>query len=236
MYFALLRPAIFLLVGSHLWLVYGVSSSKSRSHQYKEKRHAREVRARRRSRAAHQSDLPCINQTSCRYITAMLEFPPYVMNGTTSTEKGILYEQIVRFVETVCLEILTNDEPPTCCMESLFVNSSKELLRLIKEKKVDFAFPILTEMKKELKDIPHATLIRAFVATGCSLIVNTKQCESESREQLLFSITSQWPILACILLLSGIAGVVIWLLVSWWMKYRYNTNKSTTLYYYIVSF
>lgn len=228
MYFALVRSAIFLLIGSHLWLVDGMSSSNSRSHQRKEKRHTRGVRARRRPRATDQSDVPCFNQTSCRYITAMLEFPPYVMNGTTNAERGFLYENIMWFVEEICLDIKTTDEPPTCCMESLFVNSSEELVRLVKDKKVDFAFPVLTQMKKELKDIPYATLIRAFVANGCSLIVNTKQCEAESREQLLFSITSQWPILACILLLSGIAGVVIWLLVSWWMEYRYNTNKSTT--------
>ncbi|KAJ7386960.1 hypothetical protein OS493_003922 [Desmophyllum pertusum] len=52
------------------------------------------------------------------------------------------------------------------------------------------------------------------------MIVNTRQCETESREQLLTSITSQWPILACIILLSGISGVVIWLL-----EHRTNSTQ-----------
>ena len=65
-----------------------------------------------------------------------------------------------------------------------------------------------------LKDAPDVTLIRAFVSSGFSLIVNMKQCREESREQLFTSITSQWSILAVMILLSGISGIIVWLLVS----------------------
>ena len=36
------------------------------------------------------------------------------------------------------------------------------------------------------------TLIRAFVSSGCSLIINMKQCQEESREELFTSFTSQF--------------------------------------------
>lgn len=89
--------------------------------------------------------------------------------------------------------------------------------QLIEEKRVDFAFPVQEDAKIALKDDPDVTLIRAFVSSGLSLIVNIKQCQKESREELLASITSQWPILACMILLSGICGMVIWLLVRKWV-------------------
>lgn len=66
--------------------------------------------------------------------------------------------------------------------------------QLIEEKRVDFAFPVQEDAKIALKDDPDVTLIRAFVSSGLSLIVNIKQCQKESREELLASITSQWPI------------------------------------------
>ena len=96
----------------------------------------------------------------------------------------------------------------------LFVNTSDEMIQLIKNKKVDFAFPIQAEAGEKLKNIPFVTLIRVYVAKGSSLIVNTKVCQAESRQQLMTSITSQWPMLAFIILLSGVSGVIIWLLVG----------------------
>ncbi|KAL9981408.1 hypothetical protein ACROYT_G010109 [Oculina patagonica] len=122
-----------------------------------------------------------------------------------------MYDKITWFVDFTCFQREDSD-PEACIMKPIFVKNSEEMVKLIKEKSVDFAFPIQADAKEALKDEPDVTLIRAFVSSGCSMIVNTKQCEMESREQLLTSITSQWPILACIILLSGISGVVIWLL------------------------
>ena len=202
--------AICLVFGSEIWLV---NTSQSNVHRSRLIRHAREIRARREPRSASPSSLPCFNYTKCRYTTAMLDFPPYVMNK--SSERGFMYEKIEWFVENACLEVITTDDPVPCCMEPLFVRNSEEMVQLIKDMRVDFAFPIQTDAREELKDTKGVSVIRAFVSKGCSLIVNTKQCEAESREQLLTSITSQWPILACIILLSGISGVIIWLLVSY---------------------
>ena len=52
---------------------------------------------------------------------------------------------------------------------------------------------------------------------GSSLIANLKKCEEESEEQLFASITSQWPILVFMMLLSGVSGILVWLLVRTWI-------------------
>ena len=134
------------------------------------------------------------------------------MNSSIAAEKGFMYDKIKWFVDFTCFGRQESD-PEACEMVPIYVRSWMEIVDLIKEKKVDLAFPIQADSKAELKGEPDVTLIRAFVSSGCSMIVNTKICEAESRKQLLTSITSQWPILACIILLSGISGVVIWLLV-----------------------
>jgi len=129
----------------------------------------------------------------------------------SSVEKGFMYDKIKWFVDFTCFDRQENDQE-ACKMVPIYVRSWVEIVELIKNKSVDFAFPIQADAKAALNGKSDETLIRAFVSSGCSMIVNTKICEAESREQLLTSITSQWPILACIILLSGISGVVIWLL------------------------
>ncbi|XP_074637643.1 uncharacterized protein LOC141895646 isoform X2 [Acropora palmata] len=208
--------ALSLIIGLESLIVDSRFSRRDFS-QRRFQRHESEVRPRRHSRSV--SELPCINRTNCSYIAAMVNFPPYVMNSSGVTQRGFLYKQIIHHVETACLALQSVDDPPTCCVEPLFVNTSDEMIQLIKDKEVDLAFPFQAEAEEKLKNISYATLIRAYVAKGSSLIVNTKECQAESREQLMTSITSQWPILACIILLSGISGVIIWLL-------EHRTNKS----------
>ena len=116
------------------------------------------------------------------------------------------------FVDMACFDREAIN-PIACKMVPVFVQNQDEMVKLIKNGSVDFGFPILSDAKQKLAGLDSVTLIRAFLSPGCSMIVNLKQCKAESREQLLTSITSQWPILASIMLLSGISGVIIWLLV-----------------------
>ena len=199
-----------LLACSCVWLVNSKTHQIDSSHHSRFVRQVRESRSHRDTRQARrnrQSDPP---ETKCNYSIALLDFPPYVMNS--SSEEGFMYEKIKWFVDFTCFGREQQD-PEACIMVPKYVRSWVEMVDLIKTKRVDFAFPIQEDAKDALKDESNVTLIRAFVSSGCSMIVNTKICEAESREQLLTSITSQWPILACIILLSGISGVVMWLLV-----------------------
>ena len=203
--------AICFLLGYELTAVIS-SKSYSSLHQSKLIRHARDIRTNRKARELEE---PGSNERKCNknYTVALLDFPPYVMNKTKISERGFMYDRIDWFINTACFHTGPDEQSP-CNLQATFVKNTDELVDLVKSNKVDFAFPIFSEAKEALDGIENVTIIRAFASQGCSLIVNTKQCEAESRTQLLTSITSQWPILACIILLSGISGVVIWLLVS----------------------
>ena len=203
--------AICFLLGYELTAVIS-SKSYSSLHQSRLIRHARDIRTNRKARELEE---PGSNERKCdkNYTVALLDFPPYVMNKTKISERGFMYDRIVWFINTACFHTGPDEQSP-CNLQATFVKNTDELVDLVKSNKVDFAFPIFSEAKEALDGIENVTIIRAFASQGCSLIVNTKQCEAESRTQLLTSITSQWPILACIILLSGISGVVIWLLVS----------------------
>ena len=199
------------LVCTCVWLVNSKTHQIDSSHPHS--RFARQVTERRsrgdtQARPNRQSD-PA--ETECNYSIAVLDFPPYIMNS--SLEKGFMYEKIEWFVDFTCFNKEDND-PEVCKMVPIYVRNSLEMVDLIKTKRVDFAFPIQTDAKEALMDEPDVTLIRAFVSSGCSLIINMKQCQEKSREELFTSITSQWPILAVMILLSGISGIIIWLLVS----------------------
>ena len=196
------------LLGYELTAVIS-SKNYSRLHQSKLIRHARDTRTNRKARELEE---PGSNEQKCNYTVALLDFPPYVVKKKIS-ERGFMYDRIVWFINTACFHTGPDEQSP-CNLQATFVKNTDELVDLVKSNKADFAFPIFSEAKEALDGIENVTIIRAFASQGCSLIVNTKQCEAESRTQLLTSITSQWPILACIILLSGISGVVIWLLVS----------------------
>ena len=201
--------AICFLLGYELTAVIS-SKSYSSLHQSRLIRRARDIRTNRKARESEESGS---NEQKCNYTVALLDFPPYVMNKTKISERGFMYDRIDWFINTACFHTGPDEQSP-CNLQATFVKNTDELVDLVKSNKVDFAFPIFSEAKEALDGIENVTIIRAFASQGCSLIVNTKQCEAESRTQLLTSITSQWPILACIILLSGISGVVIWLLVS----------------------
>ena len=186
------------------------SKSDSRLHQSRLIRHARDIRANRKARELEE---PGSNEQKCKYTVALLDFPPYVMNKTKISERGFMYDRIVWFINTACFDTGPEEQLP-CNLQATFVKNTDELVDLVKSNKVDFAFPIFSEAKEALDGIENVTIIRAFASQGCSLIVNTKQCGEESRSQLLTSVSSQWPIIVCIILLCGIAGIFIWLLVS----------------------
>ena len=197
------------LLGYELTAVIS-SKNYSRLHQSKLIRHVRDTRTNRKARELEE---PGSNEQKCNYTVALLDFPPYVVNKTKISERGFMYDRIVWCINTACFHTGSDEQSP-CNLQATFVKNTDELVDLVKSNKADFAFPIFSEAKKALDGIENITILRAFASQGCSLIVNTKQCVAESQNQLFTSISSQWPIIVCIILLCGIAGIFIWLLVS----------------------
>ena len=197
------------LLGYELTAVIS-SKNYSRLHQSRLIRHVRDTRTNRK---ALELEEPGSNEQKCNYTVALLDFPPYVVNNTKISERVFMYDRLVWFINTACFDTGPEEQLP-CNLQATFVKNTDELVELVKSNKVDFAFPIFSEAKKALDGIEKVTILRAFASQGCSLIVNTKQCVAESQNQLFTSISSQWPIIVCIILLCGIAGIFIWLLVS----------------------
>ena len=199
-----------LLACSYVWLVNSKTRQIDSSHHSRFVHEVTESKSHRDTRQAGQNRQSDPHETKCNYSIALLDFPPYIMNS--SHENGFMYERIEWFVDFTCFGKEQQD-PEACIMVPKYVRSWFEMVDLIKTKRVDFAFPIQADARQALKDEPDVTIIRAFVSSGCSLIVNMKQCQEESREELFTSLTSQWPILVAMILLSGISGIIIWLLV-----------------------
>ncbi|XP_066018432.1 uncharacterized protein [Pocillopora verrucosa] len=161
-------------------------------------------------------------KTQCRFKVALLNTPPYIMNG--SLDPGFMYQTIKWFVDMTCFSRQASD-PTACNMDTIFVRSQDEMSNLMKTKQVDFTFPFQANHKIDDDGLPNVTLIRAFVSFGSSLIANLKKCEEESEEQLFAPITSQWPILVCRILLSGVSGILVWLL-----ERRVNKDQFSPLF------
>ena len=210
MHVATLRLVLCLMVCCDLWLASSQKLQLDSIDQSELVRKAREIRQHRQVRQTRQLRQEQDKETKCKFKFALLDFPPYIMNQ--SINRGFMYQTLKWFVDMACFGREATD-PIACKMVPVFVQNQDEMVKLIKNGSVDFGFPILSDAKQKLTGLDSVTLIRAFVSSGCSMIVNLKQCKAESREQLLTSITSQWPILACVMLLSGISGVIIWLLV-----------------------
>ena len=198
------------MVCCDLWLARSQKLQLDSIDQSESVRKARPIRQHRQVRQTRQLRQEQDKETKCKFKVALLDFPPYIMNQ--SINQGFMYLTLTWFVDSLCFGREAID-PIACKMVPVFVQNQDEMVKLIKNGSVDFGFPILSDAKQKLTGLDSVTLIRAFVSAGCSMIVNLKQCKAESREQLFTSITSQWPILAYIILLSGISGVIIWLLV-----------------------
>ncbi|XP_066018611.1 uncharacterized protein [Pocillopora verrucosa] len=222
MHVAALRLVVCLTVCCDLWLASSQKLPLDSINQSELARKAREIRQHRQVRQTRQLRQEQDKETKCKFKLALLDFPPYIMNQ--SINRGFMHETLTWLADMACFGRVATHSI-ACKMEPVFVQNQDEMVKLIKNRLVDFGFPILSDAKEKLTGLDNVTLIRASASSGCSMIVNLKQCEAESREQLFTSITSQWPILAFIILLSGISGVIIWLL-----EHRSNASQFSPLF------
>ena len=208
MHVATLRLVLCLMVCCDLWLV---SSQKLDSIDQSELvRKAREIRQHRQVRQTRQLRQEQDKETKCKFKFALLDFPPYIMNQ--SINGGFMNQTLTWFVDMACFGREATD-PIACKMVPVFVQNQDEMVKLIKNGSVDFGFPILSDANKKLRGLYSVTLIQAFISYECSVIVNLKKCEAESRKQFLTSTLSLWPIMVYVILLSSISGIIIWLAV-----------------------
>ncbi|RMX59664.1 hypothetical protein pdam_00010497 [Pocillopora damicornis] len=83
---------------------------------------------------------------------ALLDVPPYIMNtANNKSNRGILYDTLKYAVNHACFKEETYTESHLKCFQDpISVGNYDEMIKLIKEKQVDFAFPIRSDMKAKL--------------------------------------------------------------------------------------
>ena len=145
-------------------------------------------------------------------------FPPYVIvqNDSRSDPKlsGISLEFFWKLVEK-CYK--------NCSKEVFQVNtvdSDEELIEAFETNATDIAFPITRQLKIELKDrLVHTSAGLTFqpltVSQGYLYVVDAENQREQFLENAITSLFDDtWPMIVLILLLGGIAGSLVWLLVS----------------------
>ena len=154
---------------------------------------------------------------------AVLQFPPYMMitdeGNKTVLDSGIVFDYIYDIFNDCCkvedarvaIEELDKD------FES---NSFKTGLR-----NADIVFPVDEALEQELTisgisyafyDIVHSP--------GYVLIGRMDQYNRKVKNLVLKSLYDSWPIFVLIFLLTGIAGVLIWALVSYGIDQITNSS------------
>ena len=137
MHVATLRLVLCLMVCCDLWLV---SSQKLDSIDQSELvRKARQIRQHRQVRQTRQLRQEQDKETKCKFKLALLDFPPYIMNQ--SINRGFMHETLTWLVDMACFGRVATHSI-ACKMEPVFVQNQDEMVKLIKNRLVDFGFPI----------------------------------------------------------------------------------------------
>ena len=143
MHVATLRLVLCLMVCCDLWLVR--SQNLDSIDQSELVRKAREIRQHRQVRQTRQLRQEQDKETKCKFKFALHDFPPYIMNQ--NIDGGFMNQTLTWFVDTVCFGRNATD-PIACKMVPVFVQNQDEMVKLIKNRSVDFGFPILSDAKK----------------------------------------------------------------------------------------
>ena len=145
MHVATLRLVLCLMVCCDLWLASSQKLQLDSIDQSELVRKARQIRQHRQVRQTRQLRQEQDKETKCKFKFALLDFPPYIMNQ--SINQGFMYQTLTWFVDTACFgREATNPIP--CKMVPVFVQNQDEMVKLIKNRSVDFGFPILSDAKK----------------------------------------------------------------------------------------
>ena len=143
---------------------------------------------------------------------AVLEFPPYMIttderNGTI-LDSGIVFDYIDDIFNVCC-----KGEDARVETEALHLESDYFLTEL---HDADIVFPVDEALEDELTTSGVSYAFYDIVhSPGYVLIGRMDQYNRKVRSLVLKSLYDSWPIFVLIFLLTGIAGVLIWALVSY---------------------
>lgn len=145
---------------------------------------------------------------------AWIEKPPYATSpGNESWDKevhGMFRDALLLYIAEECSYHTGNHYG----RESLKVGSEIRLIELLRQNKVHIAFPIFEKISnRQYSEFPFFKL---------DDYPGTEYITNESQDSVLSvvvdSVLGSWPLLAVTLVLTAIAGVIMWSLVGIWFN------------------
>ena len=139
---------------------------------------------------------------------AWVDKPPYVTsptNGSIDDEAhGLIREALLRHIKIECgwsIKI-------TYDVKTLRTDSEFGMIELLRQNKVHIAAPIFEPTNRRYSEFPFFKLVDY---PGTDFI--TTQVEIDRLSVVLDAVLKSWPLLAVTLILTAIAGVIMWALV-----------------------
>ena len=146
-------------------------------------------------------------------IFAWIEKPPYATspnNGSVDNEaQGMIRDSLMRHITVECgwySEVSYQ-------MDTLKVDSEFGMIELLRQNKAHIALPIFEHPTN--RRYPAFPFFKLHDYPGTEYI--TKEDNASALSVVLDSVLKAWPLLAVTIVLTAIAGVIMWALVGIWL-------------------
>ena len=147
-----------------------------------------------------------------RYVTLVmgwLERPPYTTlppNGSLDNSvHGMIREAIFRYISFDCGRAIHIEYIP----KTNRADSEFGMIEMLRQNKVHLALPVFEPVNRRYIKFPFLKLVDY---PGTDFI--TTEDETKGINIVLDAVLKSWPLLAVTLILTAIAGVIVWALVS----------------------
>ena len=152
---------------------------------------------------------------------AWLERPPYTTsapNGSIDNKAhGMIRDALFRYIFYDCGYAIGIEYYP----KTNRVDSEFGMIELLRQNKVHLAAPISEPINRQYSEFPFLKLVDY---PGTEFI--TTEDETKGLNVVLDAVLKSWPLLAVTLILTAIAGVIVWALVSFSLKYCIELTRS----------
>ena len=141
-------------------------------------------------------------------VLAYIEKPPYLTSGTNESlgGHGMLSDVLLRYTTDLECSIYGR---VTHLVEPVRADSEFHMIELLRQNKVHVAAPIFEPTERRYNEF---LFFKVTDYPGSEFI--TSEDETKTLSLFLDAVLKSWPLFAVTLILTAIAGVIIWALVS----------------------
>ena len=143
---------------------------------------------------------------------AWISKPPYVIPPTNESfddgPQGMIRDAVLRHITVECGHCWTPSSEH-CEIETLKMQNELEMLELLKQNKVHIAIPVFEHPSNRLYD--EFFFLKLDDYPGTEYI--TTEDDTSTLNVVLESVLKAWPLFAVTIVLTAIAGIIMWALV-----------------------